>query len=75
MSDTQANQDPYSRALFLGIEQVLREARSTAKRVPTDWRERAGYRKGLRQAARVLGEMAEFREIALKAASDLGESR
>ena len=53
-----ATQDPYVRALYLAHGEVMRETRSQAKRVPTDWRERGGYRKGLRQAAHILEDLA-----------------
>lgn len=52
--DLRVGRDDALHAIHL---ELMREVRSTAKRVPTDWRERAGYRKGLRQAARIVEEL------------------
>ena len=55
-------QDPVIAALYRAASDLLTEARSTAQRVPTDPRERRGYRKAMRYASRQLADWAHALE-------------
>jgi hypothetical protein len=59
-ADAEAHrQTGYVRAIADVHARIAREVRSTAKRVPTDYRERAGYRAGLRAVWEILADLLE----------------
>lgn len=55
-------QDPTVATLYRAAADLLREARSTAARVPTDPWERRGYRKAMRYASQQLADWAHALE-------------